>query len=183
MLHNSLKKSYIGFIVLITLVLLSGCISKKQNDIHHKELKSGTRFIVKMIPSKDPKTGKKKIIDNETIQSVKKVLFSRIRESGIESISIKKQEDEKLLITIPRESDTEMVRYLIEKVGSFQIRQQVATKKGKPIKWKTVMNKSAIKKATFERIKSRPVINVVLKDSFKKKFAEITLLEFFLTVI
>ena len=171
--HQS-QKPNIWILILITLAILSGCTSKKKDDLQLDELKTGTKYIVKMSALADPDTGKRKEIDDETVQTVKRVLSNRLRGSGIRSLSIKNQEDKNLLIMVPEDSDSDLIKYLITTVGHLEIKEQVSARKDKSVRWKTVMDGSAIKKATAEKMRNRPVINVVIKDSFKKEFSEIT---------
>ena len=139
------------------------------------DLKSGSRIAIKLIPVKDPITGKMREITKPIVDQTIAVLQRRLNPEGVKEIVIQPEGLDRLIIEIPEETNVKKAVDLIKQTAYLEFKETYFDEAKRSQEWRTVMDGTGIKTATTElRQDGRPVVAFHLHKEAAREFAKIT---------
>lgn len=139
------------------------------------DLKSGSRIVVKLEPVKDPATGKMREITKGIMDQTIEVLTRRLNPTGVREIIIQPEGTDRVVIEIPEETNVKKAVDLIRQTAYLEFKESYFDNVEKKLKWRTVMDGTAIKTATAElRGSGQPLVSFTLHKKDAREFAKIT---------
>ena len=138
------------------------------------DLKSGSRIAIKLLPVKDPTTGKMRKINKSIMDQTIGVLTRRLNPQGIKEVVIQPEGTDRIVIEIPEETNVKKAVNLIKQTAYLEFKETYFDPVEKKQKWRKVMDGTAIKVASPEISMGKPVVEFILHKQYIREFAKIT---------